>query len=235
MSVVLPAKIESETVVAEITRDGNIYFPENDIEYELSMVEFGEEKTKAILLYEEWISTPMDVLCHNMFEAVGNRNIALIAADWAEHVLHFFETAFPKDRRPRAAIKAIRDFYSGHYVPLDIKKTLNDVEAAENEVENLNLTAYLAAGAARTALSVLYFSEFRKRTMHAVEYDIKWAATQTSWNAFQAYAESFEPGASNLEHEAAKKVERDWQIRRFVDCMEAVQSSKPWPPLKRTK
>lgn len=235
MSIVLPAKYLYETVIVEITREGNIYFPENDIEYELSLAEFGEEKTTAILLYDEWIENPIGVLCHNLFDTIGSRNLALIAADWAEHVLHFFETAFPKDRRPRAAIKAIRDFYSKHYIQADTKKTLNDVEAAENEAENLNITAYLAAGAARTALYVLYLSERTNRTTHAVEYDIKWAGTQTSWNAFQAYAQSFQPGASDLEREAAKKVERDWQIRRFVDCMEAVQAEKPWPPLKVTK
>jgi hypothetical protein len=43
----------------------------------------------------------------------GARAERLFAADCAEHVLHLFEARRPGDERPRAAIKAARDFANG--------------------------------------------------------------------------------------------------------------------------
>ena len=36
-----------------------------------------------------------------------------MAADFAESVLHIFENRYPKDKRPRLAIQAVRDFADG--------------------------------------------------------------------------------------------------------------------------
>jgi hypothetical protein len=46
-------------------------------------------------------------------ETWNERTARLFAADCAEHVLHLYEQEYPNDDRPRAAIKAARDFAEG--------------------------------------------------------------------------------------------------------------------------
>jgi hypothetical protein len=70
-------------------------------------------------------------------EAARNRLVCFLIADYAEHALHFFESQYPDDKRPRSAIEAIRRFARG--------------EATIDELGNAAWAARNAAGAARDA------------------------------------------------------------------------------------
>lgn len=51
--------------------------------------------------------------CLRSLPAKHHRTIRLLAADYAERVLHLYERQYPADKRPRLAIKAARDFANG--------------------------------------------------------------------------------------------------------------------------
>jgi hypothetical protein len=54
-----------------------------------------------------------------------DRDIRLMAADFAESVLHLFEAKFPNDDRPMKSIQAARDYANG-LIQLDALKAASD-------------------------------------------------------------------------------------------------------------
>ena len=58
------------------------------------------------------------------------KSTRLFAADCAESVLHIFESVYPKDKRPRNAIQAARDFENGLISSKEMKKSMIDAISA---------------------------------------------------------------------------------------------------------
>ena len=99
--------------------------------------------------------------------SIDSKLIPLVAADFAESVLHVFEEAYPEDKRPRLAIEAARG---------------NDVDAAINAANAAWSAAYAAAdAAARAAVDVAVEAAARSAeyaayaAAHATEYATEYA------------------------------------------------------------
>jgi hypothetical protein len=77
--------------------------------------------------------------------------LALWAADCAEHVLPYFEREYPKDDRPRKAIKACREWVStGVFKMADVRKVALAAHAAARTAKE-DSPARFAARALATA------------------------------------------------------------------------------------
>jgi len=88
------------------------------------------------------------------------KDLRLLACDYADRVLHHFENAYPDDDRPRKAIQAARDFAAGRIGEEELRSARNAAWAAAREARN-------AAWAARNAA---------------------WAAARAAWAAWAAWA-----------------------------------------------
>lgn len=76
--------------------------------------------------------------------------LAIWAADCAERVLPFFEKAYPKDNRPRKAIKACRTWVkTGAFKMADVRKVSLDAHASARKAKN-NAACYAARAAGHT-------------------------------------------------------------------------------------
>ena len=112
MSVVVETEYGGETFDVEIFHDGHIEFPDRDFEYEQGMEEFTNSESAVAQFNRLWKESPMDEVILKCFDLPKN-STALLAADCAEHVLHFYEDKYPDDLRPRNAIDTARKFLAG--------------------------------------------------------------------------------------------------------------------------
>lgn len=84
-----------------------------------------------------------------------HKALALWAADCAEHVLPYFEKEYPKDKRPRNAIKECRKWArTGVFVMNDVRKTSLGAHAAARKCRNE--PARFAARSAGQAMAVAH-------------------------------------------------------------------------------
>jgi hypothetical protein len=94
---------------------------------------------------------------HQIFKP-DQKVLALWAADCAEHVLPYFEEAYPNDKRPRKAIEACRRWVStGIFRMKDIRKASLDAHAAARGPRaDGELAASFAAHAAGQAVGTAH-------------------------------------------------------------------------------
>lgn len=197
---------EDEKVEVEISGDGKLTIVDHDIEYDIAFVAMGGEKTPAVRLMDIWLKNPADVICYNL--GLEDNTLMLLAADWAEHVLPIFEKVRLKDKRPRLAIEATRDFVSGKITAAQLDKAHQEaIHAAVKMAEE-----WPGTGAVAAAWSAAYAA---------------WAAAAWAWNKAADWARRSTATDPHLE--------QAWQVRRFVHVMECLQAGKPWPPLEATK
>jgi len=117
--------------------------------------------------------------------------LATWASDCAEHVLSFFEGAYPKDDRPRKAVEACRTWVrTGMFKMAEIRGASLSAHAAAREAKE-NSAACLAARAAGQAVA----------TAHVPQH-----AFGAAYYARKAVAASDPAGA-----EIKTVEERDWQ------------------------
>lgn len=92
------------------------------------------------------------------FSRKDQRILAAWAADCAERVLPFFEKAYPKDKRPRKAIKACRAWVrTGVFRMKNIRKASLDAHDAARKAKNE--AACFAAHAAGQAVATAHVPE----------------------------------------------------------------------------
>ncbi len=127
------------------------------------------------------------------------RSLATWAADCAEHVLPFFEKAYPKDDRPRKAIEACRTWvHTGMFKMAEIRRASLAAHAAARETKE-NSAACFAAHAAGQAVA----------TAHVPQH-----AFGAAYYALKAVAAADPAGA-----EAKTAKERNWQARRLPNSL----------------
>lgn len=123
------------------------------------------------------------------------RSLAVWAADCAERVLPFFEKVYPKDKRPREAIKVCRAWVrTGVFKMSDIRGASLAAHAAARKAKE-NSPARFAARAAGQAVTTVHVSQ---HALGGVYYALKAVAAADPANA---------------EVKTAK--ERNWQSRHL--------------------
>ena len=87
--------------------------------------------------------------------SIGKDNLRLVAADFAERVLHIFESKYPNDDRPRKAIEAARlSDFSGAYAAYAA-----DAADAADAAYATDAAAYAADAAAYAAHAAAYAAD----------------------------------------------------------------------------
>lgn len=204
MSARRTATFENESFDVAISSDGELIIVDNDIEYDLAFVAMGGEETTALRLLDAWREDPTSVVCHNL--GLDDDTLRFLAADWAEHVLPIFERKHPKDKRPREAIEAARNFVAG--------KTT----AAQLEGTNVAAWAAKSGASAESPWSAAAWSAAAA-----------WAAAETkALTAAALAAKSACRAATDTAEEQA------WQVRHFVHVMECIQAGWSWPKIEET-
>ena len=223
MSVIVTAHYAGETFEVEIFRDGIIEFPGRDLQYEMAMAEFAPPGTAAVQLYEmcKKFTVPVtDVICGNL--ELPENSLVLIVTDYAEHVLHLYEDKYPNDTRPRVVIEATRDFVFGKIDQSTLEKARKSAEVVVRE--EWSAGAWISEAAARAAAKT---ASVAMMLPEKVEELVARAARA-------AAAHSVSDDFASVEWHQAYDAELAWQVRRFVDVMEAIGQGLPWPPLEAT-
>lgn len=240
MSFVTTAEYADESLKIEITRNGEIIFLDRDIEYELAMVEFGEHKTQAVMLFEKWRDGDIYVITENLPE-IKKELITLFAADCAEHVVTVYEAIAGYNKK--AASDAIRSARCelGEIEPVPgISSPGYAGNIAMNQANVLFKSMADHIGGARFAASKSAEAAARVALAAlALEHkdDYKWCSeiieSLHSSRAAGAYSVSWKQ--ESTEYSIAYQEERLWQIRRLVDLVNASGTENTKPPLEATK
>jgi len=217
MSAIVTATFEGQLFRLEITGDGILVFLDYDIDYDLSMVEFGEPKTIAIDLADEWLRDPIQMIVRNMY--VSPNILSLLALDWADHMLPIMERS-RTGSEPSHVIKSARSFIKGK-ISLD-ELTQICVRAG---------TPGIAGPSGWAARAVIELAEGEPGMVIAAAENVALRAQETRGRSEWMHAS---PLQALQKKYAAEKLERAWQIHRFVHVMEHTQDGKPWPLLEAT-
>jgi len=127
----------------------------------------------------------------------------LLACAYAEHVLHLFEKAYPKDKRPQQCIEIARRFANG-------EGDIQEVDAAWSAARAAAWSA--ARAAARAAAGAAAWSAAWSAARAAA-----WSAARAAaWSAAGAAARA---AAGAAARDAARAAEREWQRRKFLEMV----------------
>jgi hypothetical protein len=221
MSVIVDATYAGETFEVEIFHDGHIEFPDRDLRHEQAMAEFTDSESAVLRFYNLWEESPTKVIFGNL--ELPENSIPRLAADCAERVLPICEREDQSDRRPRDAIEATRKFVAGEIDRPTIDEAMDAAWAASAQAATS--AASWAAGAADAAATAAGATKWAAKS---------WAASSAAQAAAQAAAWNASSDVDSAEWQQARAVETAWQVRRFVDVMEAIGQGFDWPGMKVT-
>ena len=97
-----------------------------------------------------------------------SQKLALKAAKCAECVLPYFEKKYPKDKRPRKAVKAARDWAEGKIKVGEARKAAFAAHSAARKAKNL-AAKYVARAAGHAAAT----AHVAGHAVHAANYAAK--------------------------------------------------------------
>ena len=127
----------------------------------------------------------------------------LLACDYAEHVLHAYETRYPNDDRPQKAIETSRRYAYGKATMKELKAAWKDARSATWESERS--TAYSAVLSTVWGVSITgHFSNMAFIGQSAAEY----AARSTAGRAAGA---------------ASQNAEQQWQEERLRELLKEME------------
>ena len=126
------------------------------------------------------------------------KDLQLLTVDFAEHVLPVFESKYPDDKRPRAAIETARLYLSG-------ESTLDALKEARRADAAAYAAAYAAAAYAADDAAYAYAAY---AAADAAAYAAAYAVADAA--AYAAYAAAAY---------AAAYAERSWQKQRLAELM----------------
>jgi len=238
MSVIIDATYEGETFEVEVFHDGHLEFPDRDLRHEQAMEEFTNSESAVIQFNNAWGDDRIGIYLEHLWAV--KENSALMAADYAEHVLHFYENRYPNDWRPASAISAARKHVKGK---IDLSKLIHAKRQAREAATQAtavvtaalraetvdDISFILSASWAADAAAMAAWAAVARKVAEAkrrVQLTANDAADAAAWN--------ISDDGNAPEWSRAHKAERAWQVRRFVDVFEALGQGLPWPPLEAT-
>ncbi len=145
------------------------------------------------------------------YDKQDQRLLAIWAADCAERVLSFFETAYMKDDRPRKAIEACRTWVrTGVFKMADIRKASLDAHAASRSAKENNAACF----AARAAGQAVATAHVPQHAFGAAYYALKVIAAVDSANARGKIAKELNWQTRRLPKNL-RQGWQDWQSQRL--------------------
>jgi hypothetical protein len=132
------------------------------------------------------------------FNLNDHKNLAVWAADCAEHVLPFFEEKYAEDPRPREAIRTLREWVNTGKFSMPVIRGAS--LAAHTAARGVNKADDAARFAARAAGQAVATAHVPTHALGAALYAIKAVA-----------------GANPTSVKNAVVLERDWQLSRLPE------------------
>ena len=162
-----------------------------DIEYVIDHFEFSTADKLWLLQRSEFIS---------------EKQLHLLACDFAEHALHIYEDQYPGDNRPRNAIETKRAWVTG-------EATDKELAAAGKAAARATARA-AASAAARVAARVASAASVAARAASAAAWATASAAARVAASsaAWAAWAAS-----------AASAAEKEWQLRTVCKALKEIE------------
>ena len=216
---------DQKELEVEIFHDGSIDFPDRDFQYEQAEAEFLPPGSVAVRFKKLWDENTMNAI--TKFLDIKQVDLARLATDWAEHVAHIFtkcvDTRGYGSEDLVGVLDEVRKFIE---TPFN-EEIINELLKSKHVVSRL-IDEHPQLPAKNVARSVKYaINASLRHTEHE--------AYMASFVALVAASQACVDGLSPVETEEEKtNRELQWQIRRFVDCMEAVGQDLPWPDMKVT-
>lgn len=224
MSTLLTATYEGNEYKIELDRDGNFFFVDYDIDYDLAMMEFGEPQTKAIIFRDKLKKSPVDCLIE--YFGLDIDSMVMLAADFAEHVLYRQSQIYGEESIVyKLDVKSI--FLARNWKSNDI--SLRDFGEHIDDSSAFAKTGHPASWALRAALRakvqpVAEKQKLDEKTASAAQWAAECSLDLARWDDERSRFD-----------DSLEEKEKQWQIRRFIDCISAIRSGKPWPPLSATR
>ncbi len=156
------------------------------------------------------------------FNKQDQRSLAIWAADCAERVLPFFEKAYPKDDRPRKAIKACRTWaHTGVFKMADIRKASLSAHKAARKAKQNNKACF----AARAAGQAVATAHVTQHAFGPAYYALKIAAANPA-NVKVKITKELGWQTRHLPKKL-RKAWKDWQTRRLPKHLKSAIRQQP--------
>lgn len=194
-----------ELIEVEIGRDGALTILDAERDYKVAFAAMAGDLSNIQLLEELWVADPMHAIMYAL-DIPFDAKLRL-AADYVEHTLYGYEA-----RRGSLVLRAlgsVRRYADG-------RSNLKTLDAMYQRILKQETPAAKAA---------MYLLTHHGHTNHNVAL---WCAASDVCVSKGGLVPT-----SRSESEIAEELA--WQVRRFVDTMEALQAGKKWPPMEATQ
>lgn len=247
-------KSEEGDFVVAISSNGGMSFPgyEDRLEYEIAFAAMGGNKSAMMTILYEWLDNPINcILSQDYFLSLQDG--ALLATDFAEHLLYMFEESKHKDKSVRTLIDKIR--YVVQNGPEYCRIVVEDANHIKGLTEDYELfgrfhrfgmedPAWVSMAMSVKMLAqyvaVMLYSDtmvpkqFRHVTVNSVKL-LHDALGQYVSPDVLLKSGGVRKGTKSKKNrvmvDKAGRAEEAWQVRHFVRVMENLQTGKPWPKI----
>lgn len=237
----------SGDIQVDVMRDGTLCGVNGELDdvlaYDLSMVEFGEEKSELLHFIDQWNDKKLNVLIS--YIPLSNETMVLLAADIAEHVYSIYSKYYQTEdisdvfnkirlvmngELPTSVLGRtmafINDFKKDlSWKPPSVTYVLNAVFKVIHMTQNIGswIKKGPLPGESDTIMEKALMG-YEKHSLKAMCIEAQEAVAMDS---------DYPPESQEWAFEGQK--EETWQIRRIVDVLDEIRSGRPWPPLSATE
>lgn len=233
MSVIITATYQGETFDVEVFHDGHIEFPDRDLRHEQAMAEFTDSGSAVVQFRDFWTNTPMKAIAANLW--VVDKPFVIFMADCAERVLPTIKKKYPDISGPKHALDIARVLAFGGLDENKRAMLSQELSILSGVIDKMAGDVAPRGGALSSALwAVAEVADAGQpvwRNSNPADIGDSEICIYASDNAETTAARN----VSSANGARARIREIAWQVRRFVDIMEALGRGKPWPPFKRTR
>ena len=229
---------EYEPFNVRISKDGKLEFLDYDFDYDMLMTSMGDERTKAVILFDRWQVNPLDVILREPYlelseyedgVAIGThiearpndrRNVkSQLSASFCMRHMEIYESRIKIDNWiPGYIIEIIETHSLGR--PITEQQKSNVLVHTRHIKPPFHDTSWPLA--LKRAARIAFDDEENGLQI----YDVAISAALAHANDAGSYGSD--------EFEKAIEEERAWQLRRFIDVVSAYQEGRPFPRIEET-
>jgi len=230
--------------LVEVYDDLSLEFLDHDIQFDQAAHEFGYPETLAMELLKAWNDSPATIIIKYITHLYDTVIDGLIL-DFFEHVIPNRSITIEQQNILAKLLKTGRSFQSLNIkdVPLELQLAMEiatqgaDSAYTRWKEHEAPLESDYAAQTIRDALRVIALETYRPcKIYYAV------AAAETARICMAYYRYHIIYPSDHFEHEAVshsminnfKNNEECWQVRRFIDIINAHQAGRDWPSVGAT-
>jgi hypothetical protein len=233
MSAIITVNYNGETFDVEVFHDGHIEFPDRDLQSEQAMEEFYKYDSAVLQFRKEWERDPISLIAEAMW--VVDEPFVLFMTDCAEHTLPILAKNNIELSGVRRDLEIVRKVASAGVDAPEDQLLMQELFVLSSAIDAM---AGSLAGRDRESASAMWaIAEVAdvKQPVWRQNNPAEWGQYELCTYAADNAVRAVEFHAPYPKHKAHKAREILWQVRRFVDVMEALGRGKPWPPFKRTR